>query len=453
MTGTSSTSHAVVVGAGPAGALMAIHLARRGWTVHVIERRPDPRDRSRRGEGRSINLGLSARGIHALRQVGLVEAVQPLLVPMRGRAIHRRDGSLALQPYGTGPHEQLYSVLRDDLNALLLSEAARSPAVRLSFESRVTDLDAAGSHVTYDSGGVSHRVEADLVIGADGLGSVVRERLFADLPEADLSREELPWGYKELTIPAGPDGTCRTELEALHVWPGDPGLMVGHPNVDGSITCTLFLPYEGPTSFASLTDEPAVNRYVAEHLPDTPRFIPNLAEEFLTNPVGHLTTIRARPWQAGGRIVLVGDAAHAVYPFYGQGMNSALEDCTVLVACLDREVDRARALAEFEQLRKPHLDVLADLSTENFDELRSHVTSPIFLLRKRIDMALHGIAPRRWRPLYTMVSHSTTPYADAVRRARRQDRILDGALLALVSGTVLALTSGVRRAYKGGGTP
>lgn len=446
---SSLPRRAVVVGAGPAGSLMSIHLARRGWQVQVIERRPDPRDPGRRREGRSINLGLSARGLEALRQVGLEAAVRPHLVPMRGRAIHRRGGALVLQPYGTGAHEQLYSVLRDDLNALLLEEAARSPEVTLEFEATVSQIDLAGSSLTYETGEGRHEVTADLVIGADGLNSVVRRALVESHPDAELSREDLPWGYKELTIPAGPDGRCRTELEALHVWPEEDALMVGHPNVDGSITCTLFLPYEGRDSFATLVDAESVNSYARRHLPDALDLMPDLAEEFMANPVGHLSTIRARPWQAEGRVVLIGDAAHAVYPFYGQGMNSALEDCTVLAGCLDEHLPLEDTFAEFERRRKPHLDVLADLSIANFDELRSHVASPIFLLRKKIDMALHRLAPELWRPLYTMVSHSTTPYADAVHRARVQDRVLDGALIASGSAVLLTLAGGLRTYLRG----
>ncbi|MFE0149958.1 FAD-dependent oxidoreductase [Nonomuraea sp. NPDC059007] len=384
-----------IVGAGPAGSLLACYLVRRGHQVEVYERRPDPR-RYDDEEGRSINLGLSARGMRALTDVGLMAEIQPLTVPMRGRAVHAPDGKVAFHPYGNRQTEILHSIRRRDLVISLVNQA-----------------DSAGAAFHFDTT-LSALPEADAVVGADGAFSTVRTLMHRGA-RADFRQEYLPWGYKELTIPRMP-----SHHEALHVWPGgDDGLIVTHPNLDGSATATLFLPYD---KLAAITDPEA---FFADRFPDALALIPDLAKEFAERPVGHLVSIRTAPWHHEGQVVLIGDAAHAVYPFYGQGMNSALEDCTVLDACLDEHPDDlAAAFAEFEHRRRPHTDVLDELSRQNFVELRERVRSPLHHARKRADLTLARIFPGRWVPLYTMVSHTTTPYADALAKAKRQDAVL-----------------------------
>lgn len=435
-----------VVGAGLAGSLAALYLARDGHRVEVFERRPDPRLDS--GHGRSINLGVSARGLAALREVGLDDALLARSVVMRGRVVHQ-GGTTRFQPYGTAADEVLHSVLRRDLNALLIDAAQALPGVSFRFDTRLTTLDADEGVCWFtDEHGAEQAVKADLVIGADGAFSVVREHLVRGT-RVDYRQEFLDWGYKELTIPPGPDGTPRAELEALHVWPGEHGLMVGHPNLDGSHTCTLFLPYEGPHSFAALDSPAAVRRFFDEHFPDAAALMPDLQSEFAVNPVGGMVSVGTSAWHHGDRVVLVGDACHAVYPFYGQGMNAAFEDCSVLMACLrDRPTDRAAALADYQSRRRPHTDVLADLARLNFVELRDGLRSPLFVARKRADLALNRLLGERWRPLYTMVSHTTMPYADALHRARRQDRALAWA----GAGALLGLGAAVRlvRTRRGG---
>lgn len=444
-----------VVGAGLAGSLLAILLGRRGGEVDVYERRPDPRT-GRTDEGRSINLGISARGIEALRAVGLWEDLQHRVVPMRGRMVHRPDGSLRFLPYGTRPDEILHSIRRDELNAVLVDYAEKVGGVRFHFGQRCTGLDVAEGRLELADAatGAAVTATADLVVGADGAFSEVRRHLHRVVP-ANYRQDFLDWGYREVTIPAHPDGTARTPIEALHVWPSDRGLIVAHPNPDNSLTCTVLLPHDDDpgrpqlTSFASLDTEAAVWRYFRETFPDIVDLAPDLAADFLAHPVGQLVTVRTSPWHYRDRVVLVGDAAHAITPFYGQGMNSAFEDCLVLDECLGAAPgDRAGALANFQQRRKPHTDVLADLALDNFTELRDRMRNPLHLLHARADLLLHRLMPGTWQPLYRMVSHTTIPYGDALRRARRQDRILAGGAAAAGAGLLAATAAGWRRARR-----
>lgn len=432
--------HAVIAGAGLAGSLAALALAQQGWRVTVVERRPDPRTTAAAG-GRSVNLGLSARGLAALERVGLRERVLDLSVPMRGRVIHSH-GALHSQPYGARPDEILHSLERHELAELLLAEAERTGAVRTIFGAEVGDVDPAGALLVAVEG-APEWLRGDLVIGADGANSGVRRGLERQ-GRCHTRIDTLPWGYKELAIPVAADGSPRTPLEALHVWPGDGALIVAHPNRDGSLTATVFLPLDSPAAAAAAAgDHAAVGAWLDRAFPDVPELMPDRVAEFCSHPTGHLVTIRADSW-AAGRVVLVGDAAHAVYPFYGQGMNSAFEDILVLLDALAAHDVIPEALASFHAGRKPHLDVLADLSEQNFAELRDATASPVFRLRRRIDLTLHRALPGVWLPLYTMVTHRRTPYADAVRRARRQDRVLVAALGAIGAGAIAGICVVVR---------
>lgn len=420
----------VVVGSGLAGSVLAALLVERGHEVEVVEQRADPRTAA--DEDRSINLGISARGIRALRRLGLWDALAPSLVPMRGRAIHLADGRSLASPYGSDPSEILHSIRRADLNARLVE---RARGARFTFGARCTGL-ADGVLTLTDTGtGETSQRRPDLVVGADGAFSAVRRHLQHGRP-ADHRQQVLEWGYKELTVPPG----APIPLEALNVWPSAHGLVVAHPNPDGSHTGTLFLPHDGERSFASLDTPEAVLAFFREHLPRFAALVPDLVAQFGARPVGHLVTVRTTPWHAEGRVVLLGDAAHAVYPFYGQGMNASLEDCLVLDECLadhpDDAAGRTAALAGFQERRKPHTDVLAELSARNFVELRDGTRSPLRLARTRADRALARMFPRRWLPLYTMVSHTTIPYGDALRRARRQDRALAAAAMTASTAAV-----------------
>lgn len=420
-----------IVGGGLAGSLLALALARRGLRVDVYERRADPRTGAG-ADGRSINLGLSKRGIQALTQVGLIDEVMPLTVAMRGRAIHAPDGSTRFQPYGKDREEVLHSIDRNELNRLLLTHAGDHPQVRLHFGHRLVRIDRAGRSLDFERDGAVVQVRPQWVVGADGAFSRVRPQMQRGM-RADFHQEYLDWGYKELSLSVDAGGRSRIELEALHVWPRVHGFFVSHPNRDGSHTLTLFLPFEGPDSFATVRTPAEVDAFFRTYFPDLLPLLPDLQAQWQAHPTGALVTTRTSPWSADGWAVLVGDACHAVYPFYGQGMNSAFEDCSALAAALDAHPhDTGAAFAAYEAARRPHTDVLAQLSKDNFTELRQKVKSFWFLARKRVDAALNRLFPNAWLPIYTMIAHTTMPYGDALARARRQDRILAVAGMAMV---------------------
>ena len=406
-----------IVGSGLAGALLACYLGRSGRRVDLYEKRPDPR-LGPVERGKSINLALSTRGLHALAEIGLDEEVIRQAIPMRGRMIHHLDGSLAFQPYGKDDSEVLHSVSRGELNRLLVESASRYPGVRMFFEHRCVDANLSEGALEFHLGGSQekHRVTASVIVGADGAYSAVRQAM-QKLERFDYSQEYLSHGYKELAIPAGPDGSFRMEKNALHIWPRGHFMMIALPNADGSFTCTLFWPFEGPDSFAGLTSEEDVLIFFRKQFLDAVPFIPNLADDFLHNPIGPLVTIRCRPWHIGGKAVLLGDACHAVVPFLGQGMNAAFEDCSVLMACLARHDNLEAVFTDYEAKRKPHLDTLAGLCIDNFLEMRDRVGSRWFVWKKRLSILLHALAPGWYRPLYTMIEFTRIPYADAVRRA------------------------------------
>ncbi len=416
-----------IVGAGLAGPLLACSLAQAGRRVDLYEKRSDPRLRGPE-RGRSINLALSTRGIHALRRVGLADEVLRASALMRGRMIHHPDRSLTFQPYGNDDSQALRSVSRAGLNLLLVEAAARLPGVRLFFDRKCTGMDLASGTLEFAEG----RIQAGFVVGADGVYSAVRSALQKQ-ERFDYSQEYLGHGYRELTIPAGPGGAFPLEPGALHVWPRGAFMMIALPNSDGSFTCTLFWPFEGPNSFAALTNERDVLAYFELQFPDVPGLVPTLAHDFLHNPTGSLVTVRCRPWHHAGRVVLLGDACHAVVPFLGQGMNAAFEDCTVLADCLARHgANRTAAFVEYEARRKEHVDVLADLCIDNFLEMRDRVAARAFVLWKKLALLLHRAFPRWYVPLYVMIEFTLIPYADAVRRARRQDRAVRGVAFVLL---------------------
>ncbi len=425
-----------IVGSGLAGALLACYLGRAGRRVDLYEKRPDPRA-GETERGRSINLAISVRGLHALSEVGLADEVLRQAIPMRGRMIHSPSGHLSFQPYGKDDSESINSVSRHGLSATLLRAAARHDSVRLFFRRKCTGIDLNTTTVelrdeaTHETAHLPYNV----VVGADGAFSVVRGQM-QRLDRFDYGQEYLTHGYKELTMPAGPGGAFAMEKHALHIWPRKSFMMIALPNLDGSFTCTLFWPFEGPNSFAALKTGADVRRYFDEQFPDAVPLLPDLAHDFLHNPTGSLVTVRCSPWHVGGRVVLVGDAAHAVVPFLGQGMTAAFEDCSVLNWCLAEFADdRGRAFGEYEARRKEHTDALAGLAVANFLEMRDRVGSRLFLLRKKADVLLHRLFPRWYLPLYTLVTFTRVPYADAVRRARLQDR----AARAVVGGVLIVL--------------
>lgn len=412
-----------IVGTGLAGTLLACALARAGHRVDLYDRRPDPRRTGPQG-GRSINLALSVRGLHALEEIGLKDRVVQSSVLMRGRMIHPISGPLVFQPYGKDDTEALHSVSRAGLNKLLVEVAGQLPGVRLFFDHRCINYESTDGSLEFETPAGPTRTSATCTIGADGAYSAVRTSL-QKLDRFEFSQSFLSHGYKELCIPPAADGGWRMDKNALHIWPRGDFMMIALPNADGSFTCTLFWPYDGPHGFARLTTEAEVVAYFHEQFPDAVPLIPDLGPSYLKNPVGSLVTIRCLPWHVGSRVALVGDACHAVVPFLGQGMNAAFEDCSVLVECLRRhDQDTGSAFAEYQLRRKRNADVLADLCFENFIEMRDKVGSPVFLLKKKLDVLLHKLAPRAYLPLYTMIEFTRIPYADALARANRQRNIV-----------------------------
>lgn len=433
----------VIVGGGLAGSLMSAYLGRAGQEVDVYELRGDARRDELTG-GRSINLALSHRGLCALERVGLKGEVLKQAIPMRGRMIHGVDGSLHFQPYGRDPSQAINSVSRNGLNALLLEAASTYPTVRLHFHEKCTgvDLDRPAVELVNTETGTVHEVGGDVVVSADGAFSAVRLAM-QKRDRFDFSQSYLAHGYKELTIPPNADGSHRMEVNALHIWPRRSFMMIALPNADGSYTCTLFWPLEGPDSFAAIRDERNLLNFFARQFPDAIPLMPALVEDYFQNPVGSLVTVRCGPWMIADRVVLLGDAAHAVVPFYGQGMNAAFEDVLVLDELMQRHgADRARAFREFFEIRKPDADALADLAIENFVEMRDHTGKRSFLIKKKLEGLLHKVFPALYLPLYTMVTFTRMRYTEAVARARRQNRVVRALGSAMIV-IMMALAAGV----------
>jgi kynurenine 3-monooxygenase len=362
-----------------------------------------------------------------------------MAIPMRGRMIHSQAGQLTFQPYSKDPNEAINSVSRGGLNLALVEAAEAMPNVRVRFEHRCVDIDPDTGRAELESPRERVFTDADLLIGADGAFSAVRARLQRQ-DRFDYSQDYLAHGYKELTIPPGPSGEHRMERNALHIWARQSFMMIALPNIDGSFTCTLFCPFEGPASFASIRGDADVLPFFNQHFPDAVPHMPTLVEDYRTNPTSSLVTVRCHPYHVGDRVVLLGDAAHAVVPFYGQGMNAAFEDCAVLNECLQRHgPNRAAALREYDALRKENADALADLAVENFIEMRDKTASRFFRLKKKTEQTLHKLLPGWYVPLYSMVSFSRIPYAEAVRRARRQNRIVRNVAVAVLLIVLLIL--------------
>jgi kynurenine 3-monooxygenase len=429
----------VLIGSGLAGGLLAAYLGRRGYDVDLYERRSDPREGNIVG-GRSINLAISTRGIHALEQLGIADEALQHAIPMRGRMIHDKSGALHFAPYDVDPKKCINSIGRASLNTTVIEAAQRHPNVRVHFNHKCTEVDPdeAVCHLETETGKLT--VRGDAVIGVDGAFSAVRASMQRAIANFQYDESYLAHGYKELTIPPAPDESWRIEKNALHIWPRKSFMMIALPNPDGSFTCTLFWEFEGPRSFATTKTDDDLRRFFDEEFPDAVPLLPTLLEDFRNNPTGSLVTIRCEPWYYRDRVCLLGDAAHAVVPFYGQGMNAAFEDCIVLDQCLAKiPDDRERAFAEYFERRKENADALADLAIGNFIEMRDKTASRTFRAKKKLDHLLEATLPGLYLPLYTMITFTRVPYAQAARRARLQDRILYTALVTLVLIGILAL--------------
>jgi len=413
-----------LIGAGLNGPLLALGLVKRGFKVQILERRPDLR-RTHMSAGRSINLALSTRGIHALTQAGLWNTMQNITIPMKGRMMHSMASELTFQPYGKDESEVINSISRAELNISLMN-AAEERGVKISFQQRctATNFKTGTIEVRDERTGVVRRLEAGIVIGCDGSASAIRHEMLK-LSRFNFLQEYLDYGYKELTIRAGPDGKHLLETNALHIWPRGNYMLIGLPNVDGTFACILFLPFEGADSFERLSTPSDVEHFFQTRFPDVVALMPNLSENFFANPTGAMVTIKCSPWHVHDRALLLGDAAHAIVPFFGQGINCGFEDCTVLLDLLDRrDADWERVFREFEQSRKANTDAIADLAVENFVEMRDRVADPRFLFRKKVELALEAKYPQLFVPKYAMVTFHRIPYATALRRGKVQDEML-----------------------------
>ena len=423
-TGVPRDEPVTIIGAGLAGTLLAILLARNGYRVRIFERLPDMR-RARIPAGRSINLALAARGIRPLEMAGVMEQVMPLLIPMPGRMLHANDGSLTFVPYGQREHEVIYSVSRPGLNRILLDTAEQS-GVEIFFRSSAVGADFAHQCIVFRDESSARLEERAMrrVVAADGAGSAMRRSLVSEL-EVPCSEELLRHGYKELTLPPKASGRHQIEKNALHVWPRGGFMLIALPNLDGSFTVTLFLPLHGEDSFATLTEASRIDAFFARHFPDVRTLVPDLAQELVRNPTGVMGTVRCERWSVEDRLLLIGDAAHAITPFHGQGMNCAFEDCRELVQLLGECDDWSMAFRAFEQKRRPHTDAIADMAIENYLEMRDTVRDPKFHLQKALSLELERRFPERFVPRYSMVMfHDEIPYALALERGRIQNKIL-----------------------------
>lgn len=415
----SAKKSIAISGAGLVGSLAAIYLRKRGYDVTVFERRHDMRKSGAEG-GRSINLALSNRGIRALEEVGLADELKKVAIPMHGRMMHDRQGKLSSFAYGK-EGQFINSVSRSGLNIVLMNEAERL-GVQFRFDQRIQKVDFEKTQLFIEG---KSGEPFDLIIGADGAFSAVRGS-FQFTDRFDYEQNYIDHGYKELHIPPGANGSFQLEKNYLHIWPRESFMMIALPNPDGSFTCTLFFPFDGNPSFDMLKTNADVEKFFKEIFPDARKLMPTLLEDFNTNPTSSLVTIKCYPWVRNSTL-LIGDAAHGIVPFYGQGMNAGFEDCRILNDLLSQHNDNwTTVLPEFQQLRKPDADAIAQLALDNFIEMRDLVADADFLLRKKIEGKLYELFPDKWIPLYPMVTFmDNTRYSDALRTGQKQKRIMD----------------------------
>jgi len=420
------TGKITIAGAGLAGSLLAVLLARKGFRVEVFERNPDPRLAGSLG-GRSINLALAERGRYALRRAGLMDDVDRYTIAMRGRMMHALDGTQTFQPYGKDEAEVIWSTHRARLNLGMLEAADRRERVKLFFRHRLHAINWESRQLlcTDPDGDEAHEHEFEILIGTDGAGSAVRHAM-SRVTDLGVSEELLDHGYKELNIPPGDDGEFQLDPHALHIWPRGGFMLIALPNADRSFTLTLFLANEGSPGFSELMEWPSQKAFMNEYFPDAVPLIADMQRDFRENPVGLLGTIRCRQWHLDDRALLMGDAAHAVVPFHGQGMNAAFEDCAAFMDCIeDPDREWQQVFADFQQRRVANANAIADMALENYRIMRESVRNPRFLLRKALEHELERRHPGQFVARYSMVMFHRIPYAEAYRRGQVQDEILE----------------------------
>jgi len=414
-----------LIGAGLVGSLLSIYLSKRGYKVSMYERRPDLRT-NRISAGRSINLALSDRGWRGLEKIGVADEVRKVALPMKGRIMHGVDSSLSYQPYGK-EGQAIYSVSRGGLNCLLMDLAEKN-GVDIFFNEKCTGVDLKKGNAFFENFETKKNLEvtADYLFASDGAGSAARLQLQLSTDRFEYSQEYLEHGYKELNIPATPSGDFAMDPTALHIWPRGSYMLIALPNLDKSFTCTLFFPFDGEYSFNTLTSEEKMMDFFQKTFPDAVPLMPNLKTDYFENPTSSLGIIRCFPWSYEDKLLLVGDAAHAIVPFYGQGMNCGFEDCVVMDQLMDAHGDDWKKIFHaFENLRKPDSDAIAELAVSNFIEMRDKVGQKEFLLQKKIEAWFSTNHPDKWIPLYTMVTFSPDiRYSEALREGKRQEAIM-----------------------------
>lgn len=409
-----------IVGAGLVGSLLAIFLKKKGFNVDIYERRPDMR-KNTIPAGRSINLALSERGWKALIKAGIDEEIRKVGIPMSGRFIHPVTGESQFQPYGKD-NQAIFSVSRATLNSVLM-DLAEHEGAKIHFQQRIKQVNLSkASILTEDEKGQEKESGFDHLLGADGAYSAARLSLQMT-DRFEYSQHYLEHGYKELTIPPV-NGDWALPSNALHIWPRQRYMLIALPNLDKSFTCTLFFPFEGEDSFASIQTPEQVRLFFERTFPDAVPLMPTLENDFINNPTSSLVTVKCFPWSWEDKLLLIGDAAHAIVPFFGQGMNCGFEDCTKLDELLDSGKNMQEIFETFQQQRKPNTDAIAELAQDNFVEMRDRVADPKFLLRKKIEARFHARHPEKWLPLYSMVTFSHIDYAQALEEGRRQEQIM-----------------------------
>ena len=413
-----------IIGAGLVGSLQAIYMARKGFEVSIYERRSDIRD-AKLVAGRSINLALSDRGWKALKGAGISDEIEKIAIPMKGRMVHDVEGNQSFQPYGFDD-QAIYSVSRGELNKQLLIKADEYPNVQFFFNQQVKDIDLNTNALKIQD---LHTKEAsekayDRIIGTDGAFSAVRLRLMKT-DKFNFSQKYLEHGYKELHIPANADGTHKLDKHSLHIWPRGQFMLIALPNIDGSFTLTLFFPYDGEVSFNSLDTDEKVMDFFQKTFPDTLPLIPDLLKDYNENPTASLVTVRCSPWHYQDKICLMGDASHAIVPFYGQGMNSGFEDCTVFNDLFEQDDwEWDQVFSQFSAKRAPEADAISELALRNYVEMRDLTANEQWLLQKKIERKITTKHPDKWLPLYSQVTFSHTPYDEALRNGEIQDAIM-----------------------------
>ena len=418
-----------LIGAGLTGPLLATYLTQHGYEVDIYERRSDMRKETI-SAGRSINLAMSVRGIQALKEVGIYEKIKPLTIPMKGRMIHGLNGSTHLQPYGQKEEEVIYSVSRATLNMELMSLAEETGKIRIYFNQKCThvDLDKKRFNILNESTGEESDLSFQLIIGVDGSASAVRNSM-VDRGKIQFTDKPLGHGYKELTIPPSETGEFQLEPNALHIWPRGKFMLIALPNMDRSFTCTLFFPMEGETSFATVNSKEKIISLFEAYFPDSISILNRLTEEYRTNPTGILGSVYCDPWHLGDSAVLLGDAAHAVVPFFGQGMNASFQDCTVLNGLMIEHGDDWKTiLNEFSQLHVKNGHAIANMALENYIEMRDKVNDSQYRIRRKLELALENQFPDRFIPRYSMVSFHQIPYSKVYQRGNLQLKIIEALL-------------------------